>query len=77
MVLKNYDEVFQYIFELATKEDAENVLPTDPAQARAATASPNADAMFDPESKTTQLILWLYSMEPSLSWDVDMIAKEM
>lgn len=33
--------------------------------------------MFDPDSKTTQLILWLYSMEPSLSWHIDNISKEM
>ena len=38
---------------------------------------PIKDGLFDPENKCTQLILWLYSMEPSFYADVAKASRDM
>ena len=38
---------------------------------------PIKDGLFDPENKCTQLILWLYSMEPSFYADVSNASRNM
>lgn len=38
---------------------------------------PIKEGLFDPDNKATQLILWLYSMEPSFYGDLHVICRDM
>jgi hypothetical protein len=38
---------------------------------------PIKEGLFDPDNKATQLILWMYSMEPSFYADLHRISRDM
>jgi len=78
-VTKQYEDVFAKILELGGLDKAGNAAPLAANYGKLAYGRmfPIKEGLFDPDNKATQLILWLYSMEPSFYADLHRITRDM
>jgi hypothetical protein len=75
-MVDNYSRVFDRILELAGIEDTTKPLAVK-IMVKKGLGYPIKDGLLDPENKALQLILWLYSIEPSLQEDLTKVCLEM
>lgn len=78
---KQYKDVFQYILKLTGAESVDQ--PFEPHNCKQVYEKalfdkgyPEKDGLFNPDDVRVQLILWLFTMEPTIYWDVMTACRE-
>ena len=73
-MIQNLDEVFNYIIELVGVQDSLNIALEVSVDKD---GRPMEVGLWDAQNKMTQLILWLYSIEPSIATDLNETCRNM
>jgi hypothetical protein len=75
-MIDNYRRVFDRILELAAVENTGQPL-TVKIMVKNGLGYPIKEGLLDPENRALQLILWLYSIEPSFQEDLTKVCLEL
>lgn len=78
-ITKQYEGAFARILELAGlgKQAAAAPLSANYGKLENGKMFPIKEGLFDPDNKATQLVLWLYSIEPAFYADLHRICRDM